>query len=294
MPSTDTVSLAGLSCVVVGGSRGIGRAAAQLLTELGANVVVNGRHADAVDETVHTITSAGGAALGFAGAPDNDRTATDLIDTCRTEYGGIDVLINCAGVAEPTGSSILSITPDQFRRLLDAHLGTVFHTCRIAAPLMAAQGRGTIINTGSTASLGIYGGTGYPAGKAAVNGLTLAIAAELRQSGVRANVICPGARTRLSEGEEYTAHLHDLHARGLLDEMTLRASLSPAPPEQVAPLYAYLASDLSARITGQIFIAAGGFIGRFKRQAPVPLGYRDHAEAAQWSVHEIDELMGRR
>ncbi|ALR10985.1 SDR family NAD(P)-dependent oxidoreductase [Mycobacteroides saopaulense] len=279
------------NCVVVGGSRGIGRAVAQLLADRGAHVVVNGRHADAVDDTVGAITSSGGAAIGFVGSPDNQRTATDLIDACHARYGGIDVLINCAGVAEPTGSSILTITPDEFQRLLDAHLGTVFHTCRIVAPLMAAQGHGSIVNTGSTAALGIYGGTGYPAGKAAVNGLTLAIAAELKRSGVRANVICPGARTRLSEGDEYVAHLHDLHARGLLDEMTLQASLAPAPPECVAPLYAYLAGDLSTRITGQIFLAAGGFIGRFTRQVPTPLGYR---EAPIWTVEEIDGLMGRR
>ncbi|WP_078325127.1 SDR family NAD(P)-dependent oxidoreductase [Mycobacteroides salmoniphilum] len=282
------------NCVVVGGSRGIGRAAAQLLGELGAHVVVNGRHADAVDETVDAITSSGNTAVGFVGSPDNERTATDLINTCRSEFGGIDALLNCAGIPEPAGSSILTITPDDFQELIDAHLGTVFHTSRVVAPLMAAQRRGTIINTGSTAALGIYGGTGYPAGKAAVNGLTLAIAAELKQSGVRANVVCPGARTRLSEGAEYIAHLHNLYARGLLDEMTLQASLEPAPAECVAPLYAYLASDLSARITGQIFIAAGGFIGRFRRQVPTPLGYRDHTESTRWSIQEIDELMGRR
>ncbi|MDM2347603.1 Putative short chain dehydrogenase/reductase [Mycobacteroides abscessus subsp. abscessus] len=282
------------NCVVVGGSRGIGRAVALLLGELGTNVVVNGRHADVVDDTVGAITSSGGTAVGFVGAPDNERTATDLIDTCRTQYGGIDALINCAGIPEPTGSSILTITSGDFHRLIDAHLGTVFHTCRMVAPLMVQQRHGAIINTGSTASLGIYGGTGYPAGKAAVNGLTLAIAAELKRSGVRANVICPGARTRLSEGPEYTAHLHDLHTRGLLDDMTLQASLAPAPPACVAPLYAYLAGDLSARVTGQIFLAAGGFIGRFKRQTPVPLGYRDHALDAPWSMEEIDDLMGRR
>lgn len=279
------------TCVVVGGSRGIGRAAAVLLAEQGAQVVVNGRHADAVEATVRAITAGGGVATGFVGAPDNEQTATDLIDTCRTQYGGIDVLINCAGIAEPAGSSILTISPEDFHRLIDAHLGTVFHTCRVTAPLMASQGHGSIINTGSTAFLGIYGGTGYPACKAAVNGLTLAMAAELKHTGVRANVVCPGARTRLSDGPEYVAHLHDLHARGLLDEMTLQASLAPASPEWVAPLYAYLAGDLSARITGQIFIAAGGFIGRFKRQVPAPLAYR---EGPIWTVEEIDELMGRR
>lgn len=73
------------NCVVVGGSRGIGRAVALLLGELGTNVVVNGRHADVVDDTVGAITSSGGTAVGFVGAPDNERTATDLIDTCRTQ-----------------------------------------------------------------------------------------------------------------------------------------------------------------------------------------------------------------
>ena len=81
----------------------------------------------------------------------------------------------------------------QFRDLIDAHLGTTFETCRAAAPLMVARG-GSIVNTSSFALLGDCGGTGYPAGKGGVNGLTLAIAAELKEHGVRANVVCPGAR----------------------------------------------------------------------------------------------------
>ena len=126
-----------------------------------------------------------------------------------------------------------SITPEDFQRLIDAHLCTVFHTCRVAAPLMATQRHGAIVNTGSTAALGIYGGTGYPAGKAAVHGLTLAIAAELKQSGVRANVICPGARTRLSEGGEYIAHLRDLYAR--LARYEGADSAPPPPPTPTPP-----------------------------------------------------------
>ena len=150
------------------------------------------------------------------------------MDRCIDEFGGIDILINCAGIAEPPGSSILDITPAQFAALLDAHLGTVFATCRAAAPKMVAQGSGSIVNTSSFAFLGDYGGTGYPAGKGAVNSLTLAIAAELKEHGVRANVVCPGARTRLSTGPDYVAHITELNRRGLLDEVSMQGSLDVA------------------------------------------------------------------
>ncbi len=157
---------------------------------------------------------------------------------------------------------------------------------------MAAQGHGAIINTSSVAFLGDYGGTGYPAGKGAVNGLTMAIAAELKPHGVRANVVCPGARTRLSTGAEYENHIADLYRRGLLDEMTMRASLDSAPAAFVAPLYAYLASDLSRGVTGQIFVAAGGFVGSFDRPTPRVLGYRDHHDAQPWSVEDLHKMIG--
>jgi NAD(P)-dependent dehydrogenase (short-subunit alcohol dehydrogenase family) len=277
--------------VVVGGSRGIGAAVAAHLAQYGAAVVVNGRDPEAAAETVAGITAAGGVALAHAGSPSDQATAESLVDKCIEEFGGIHILVNCAGIAEPAGSSILNITPTQFQELLDAHLGTVFATCRAAAPRMVDQGGGSIVNTGSVASLGDYGGTGYPAGKGAVNSLTLAIAAELKQHRVRANVVCPGAKTRLSSGPDYEAHVRELNRRGLLDDASMHASLDAAPPEYVAPMYAYLASDLAAHITGEIFIAAGGFIGRLPRPTPAVIGYRDHHDSPPWSVSELAELM---
>ena len=115
---------------------------------------------------------------------------------------------------------------------------------------MAAQGHGAIINTSSVAFLGDYGGTGYPAGKGAVNALTMAIAAELKAYGVRANVVCPGARTRLSTGVEYEKHIADLHRRGLLDEVTMRASLDSAPAEFRGPPLRLSRQRLGARRDG--------------------------------------------
>lgn len=284
--------LAGRGAVVVGGSRGIGRAVSELLCTMGAAVVVNGRDPDAVRQTVESLTGSGGNAVGVTGAADDEDVAASLIEACTHSFGRLDALINCAGIAEPPGSSILRISPAEFDTLIGAHLGTVFHTCRVAAPVMAAQGHGAIINTGSVAFLGDYGGTGYPAGKGAVNALTMAMAAELNGTGVRANVVCPGARTRLSTGPEYEQHIVDLHRRGLLDEMTMRASLDAAPPGFVAPLYAYLASDLARHVTGQIFVGAGGFVGRFDRPTPRLLGYRDHHDSVPWSIDELHTMIG--
>ena len=283
--------LAGFGIVVAGGSRGIGAAIAAKLAECGAGVVVNGRDAGAVESTVAAITEAGGRAVAHAGSAAEESVADDLIGLCEKQFGAVDALVNCAGTAEPLGSSILDITTAQFRDLIDVHLGTVFATCRAAAPKMVARRRGAIVNTSSFAFLGDYGGTGYPAGKGAVNGLTMAIAAELAEHGVRANVVCPGARTRLSTGPEYEEQIESLRRRGMLDEVSAQGALDAAPPEYVAPMYAYLVSDLAAKVSGQIFIAAGGFVGRFDRPSPSLLGYRDHHDSPPWPIDEIAAML---
>ena len=283
--------LADRGAVVVGGSRGIGAAVAGLLAQHGAGVVVNGRDCKAARATVDGITAAGGRAVAHPGSPSDQPTAESLVDRCIDEFGGIHILVNCAGIAEPPGSSILDISPAQFAELLDAHLGTVFATCRAAAPKMVAQRGGSIVNTSSFAFLGDYGGTGYPAGKGAVNSLTMAIAAELKEHNVRANVVCPGARTRLSTGPDYVAHITELNRRGLLDDVAMQGALDVASPDHVAPTYVYLASDLSEHLTGEIFIASGGFIGRFRRPTPALIGYRDHHDSPPWSVTELAALI---
>jgi NAD(P)-dependent dehydrogenase (short-subunit alcohol dehydrogenase family) len=272
---------------VVGGSRGIGLAVAELLARLGARVLLNGRDPDAVSAGVQRVPGS----VGVAGSPADSAVADALIDRCVDEFGRIDMLINCAGTAEPPGSSILTVSSAQFRELIDAHLATVFETCRAAAPRMVAQGCGAIVNTSSFAFLGDYGGTGYPAGKGAVNGLTLAIAAELAEHGVRANVVCPGAKTRLSSGPDYEQHVTTLNRRGMLDDVSLQGALDAAPPEYVAPTYAYLASDLAAGISGRIFIAAGNFVGEFARPTPGFLAYRDHADAPPYTLDELDAAL---
>jgi NAD(P)-dependent dehydrogenase (short-subunit alcohol dehydrogenase family) len=287
-----TSLLAGRGAVVVGGSRGIGAAVAALLAQHGAGVVVNGRDGDAARATVAAITAAGGRAVAQSGSPSDQLTAESLVDNCIDEFGGIHILINCAGIAEPPGSSILDISASQFAELMDAHLGTVFATCRAAAPKMIAQGGGSIVNSSSFAFLGDYGGTGYPAGKGAVNSLTLAIAAELKGHGVRANVVCPGAKTRLSTGPDYVAHITELNRRGLLDDVSMQGSLDVATPDFAAPTYVFLASDLAGHLTGEIFSASGGFVGKFPKAAPDVIGYRDFHDSPPWTVAELAAMFG--
>lgn len=262
---------------------------AALLAELGAGVVVNGRDAGAAAEAARGIDGA----VDHPGSPADPATADALIDRCTSEFGRIDILVNCAGTAGLASESILAVTSEQFHDLIDAHLVTTFETCRAAAPKMVAQGGGAIINTSSFAYLGDYGGTGYPAGKGGVNGLTMALAAELQEHGVRANVVCPGAKTRLSTGSEYSEHIAVLNRRGLLDDVSTETALNAPPPEYAAPLYGYLASDRAKDITGRIFIAAGGFVGEFARPSPGFIGYRDHKDSPPWSLDELHAMIGR-
>jgi NAD(P)-dependent dehydrogenase (short-subunit alcohol dehydrogenase family) len=279
--------LAGKGAVVVGGTRGIGLAVAELLAEQGAGVVLNGRDPDTAEAAAERLPGA----VAHPGSPASPDIADALIDRCISEFGRIDILINCAGTPGLAAESILKVTSTLFRDLIDAHLMTTFETCRAAAPKMVEHGGGSIINTSSFAYLGDYGGTGYPAGKGGVNGLTLAIAAELKEHGVRANVVCPGAKTRLSTGTEYESHIAELNRRGLLDDVSTQAALDAPPPEYAATTYAYLAGDRAKDVTGQIFIAAGGFVGRFDRQTPAIIGYRDHSDSPPWTVEELGDLI---
>jgi NAD(P)-dependent dehydrogenase (short-subunit alcohol dehydrogenase family) len=273
----------------VGGTRGIGFEVAALLAEQGVGVVVNGRDPGVAAEAAKRIDGA----VAQPGSPSDPAIADALIDRCMAEFGRIDILVNCAGTPGLAAESILDVTSQMFHALIDAHLVTTFETCRAAAPRMVAQGGGAIVNTSSFAFLGDYGGTGYPAGKGGVNGLTMALAAELKEHSVRANVVCPGAKTRLSSGTKYEEHIAELHRRGMLDDVTAQTALDAPPPEYAAPLYAYLGSDRAADVTGRIFIAAGGFVGEFTRQSPGFIGYRDHTEAPPWSLDELDAMIPR-
>jgi len=283
--------LEGTSAVVAGSSRGIGRAVALAMAGAGARVIVNGRGAAEVDDVVSEIGRAGGEARGFTGSATDFDAAGEMIAHCVDAFGGVDVLVNCVGIAEPPGSSILDLGPDDWRGLIDSHLTATFNTCRHATPLMKARGRGAIVNTSSHAFLGHYGGTGYPAGKGGTNSLTLAMAAELREHGIRVNAVCPGARTRLSTGDAYVEHIESLHERGLLNDVVRDASLAPPDAEHLGPLYVFLASERAAGVSGHIFSGSGGYVGLFSQPSEALLVYRDHTREGLWSPDALADAI---
>jgi NAD(P)-dependent dehydrogenase (short-subunit alcohol dehydrogenase family) len=280
---------AGSVAIVAGGSRGIGRAVAAALVEHGARVVVNGRDGAVAEATATELGQ--GAAVGVGGSAADPAVAEALVSTALASFGRVDMLVNCAGFGEPEGSSILNVSDTVWRDQLGVHLDATLATCRAVAPHFVEQRGGTIVNTGSFAFTGMYGGTGYPAGKGGVNSLTAAIAADLAEFGVRANVVCPGAETRLSRDPAVLRQLAELRRRGVLDELSYDASLDPGAPEYVAPMYVFLASPLSAGISGEVFAAAGGFVGRYPRPEPALLGWRDHHDHPPWTVDEIAALV---
>jgi len=281
------LTLEGKAAAIAGSSRGIGASVARTLAAEGASVVINGRDAGTIDALADELAAQGARVARCVGSVADFANAGRLIECCRDSFGAIDILINCAGIAEPEDSSILTIEPAEWQELIDSHLTATFNTCRHAAPLMVEQGSGAIVNTSSHAWLGFYGGTGYAAGKGGVNSLTYAIAAELEDRKVRVNAVCPGARTRLSTGPAYEKKIRDLHARGILSDAMRDASLHPSGPEHVGPLYAFLASELAHTMTGRLFTAAGGYVGlQSGSGGETLLAYRDLAEGP-WPVRDL-------
>ncbi len=296
MSQNSLKSLKNKNAVVTGASMGIGRAVALQLAAAGANVVVNssgggGTAPGPLHELVDEIKTLGGRAVASMGSVANYTYAKQLIETCVESFGTIDILINCAGVKESSGNNILDMTPEDFQHVLDVHLSGTFNTCHAAAPIMVKQGRGAIINTGSRAWLGCYGGTAYPAAKGGTISLTWSMANDLKQYGIRCNVVCPGAKTRLSSGPDYVALIEDLTQRGLLDVALKESALNPAPPEFVAPLYAFLASDLAQHINGKIFSGAGGYVGLLREPVEDLRVYRDHQSGAMWTIEELADQL---
>lgn len=265
--------------VVTGSSRGIGRAVAAELVAHGASVVVNGRDEAVVEEAAREL-----GALAVAGDPSVPGVAEHLRDVVLDRFGRVDALIAVQGVVEPPGSSILDVTRADWDALLASHVTATFEMCRALVPSLVETG-GAVVTTGSHAFLGLYGGTGYPAGKGAVVALTYALETELADRGVRVNCVCPGARTRMSTGPVYEAAIAELHRRGILDDGLRDASLDVAGPEHVATLYAWLVSDAAKGVTGRVLAAAGGYVGEIGRPREKMLAYRD--TATPYTLEEI-------
>ncbi|OBA67181.1 hypothetical protein A5633_26715 [Mycolicibacterium elephantis] len=277
--------------IVTGSSRGIGFAVAKQLASRGAAVVINGRDPEAVRDAERALGEhEARGVIGVTGSASDNEVVARMLEAAAN-FGDIDVLINCAGILEPPNSSILEIEDAGWRDLIESHLHSTFLTCRAVAPLMVANKRGSIINTGSHAYTGLFGGTGYAAAKAGVVSLTKAMAFDLAEHGVRVNAVSPIARTRMTSGSEHENYIEDMYRRGKLDDAARMAALNTPPPEYVAALYAYLASDVSAGVTGRVLVGGGGYLGEFLGPEERLVTHRDHASHPPYTDEEIDDLI---
>ena len=240
------------TALITGASRGIGRAAAELFAEHGYNVAINYRSSRAQAEELREALEKKGAAVLCVGADVSARAEVDeMINLTVSRFGGIDVLVNNAGIAQQ--KLFTDITQGDWNAMLNTNLGGAFNCCQAVLPHMLHKKAGHIVNLSS-----IWGITGascevhYSAAKAAVIGLTKALAKELGPSNIQVNCVAPGViDTDMLAG--FTKE--DLKA--LEDETPL---MRLGTPRDVARAIYFLSSDESSFITGQVLSPNGGFV----------------------------------
>ncbi|MDT7537628.1 MAG: hypothetical protein QOI82_1213 [Actinomycetota bacterium] len=278
-PSPDQLRLDGRSALVTGAGQGLGRAEALALAAAGARVVVNDYDADAAEAVVAEIESAGGEAVAAPGDVSKWATAEQLVTTAIDTYGQLDVLVNNAGVLRDR--TIFNITEEEWDTVIAVHLKGHAGTTRFATAHWRDRSKaagepvyGRIVNTSSEAFLfGSGGQPNYAAAKAGIVALTTATAKSCARYGVRANAICPRARTAM------TAQVFGAAPEGL----------DPLSVDHVAPLVTYLASPAADAITGQVFVAYGPMVAL----ATAPdVEKRFDAEAPTWTTDSLHAAVG--
>ncbi|GAA1775681.1 SDR family NAD(P)-dependent oxidoreductase [Actinomadura chokoriensis] len=245
------LSLAGRTAIVTGAGAGLGRAEALALAAQGANVVVNDM-GPAADDVVAEITKAGGEALAVKGDVGDWSMGDTLVSAAVDTFGSLDVLVNNAGVLRD--KMLFNLSESDWDDVVHVHLKGHASVSRAAAVHWRAASKaaggpvyGRVINTSSEAFLfGSAGQPNYSAAKAGIVALTLSTSAGLGRYGVRANAICPRARTAMTE-----ATFNEGTAPGGLDVMA---------PERVGTFVGYLASPASEKITGQVFVVYGDMV----------------------------------
>lgn len=247
--------LDGRVAVVTGGGRGIGRAVALELARAGARLLVNdlgcvvsgeGVSPGPAEEVVAEIRRMGGQAAADSTSVASPEGGRRVVETARERFGRVDVLVNMAGIQR--AGLLYKLQEADWDAVLAVHLGGHIGTLAAALPLFAEQGYGRCINVTSTAALlGDIGAAAYGTAKGAIVGLTRALAQEYHATGVTVNAIAPHAQTRMAA------------AGGVAD--------SP-PPEDIAPLVAYLASSHAADVTGAVIGAGGGLASLYSPAMP--------------------------
>lgn len=236
--------------LVTGASRNIGRAIALALAADGFEVACFGRDKAALDETADQIRNAGGVASVHVGDVASDDRLDAFAAAAAAQHGGIDVVVNNAGIMREAKAS--DVTPDQFRQVLDVNLVSGYALARAAYPYLCER-KGVVVNVGSMfASMGVPSAASYCTSKAAIEGLTRALATEWARDGIRVVAVAPG----------YV--LSDISRDMLTNPISAKRIISRIPahrygePGEIGDLVAFLASPKAAFITGETMVIDGG------------------------------------
>jgi NAD(P)-dependent dehydrogenase (short-subunit alcohol dehydrogenase family) len=257
--------LAGRRAVVTGSGRGLGAAYAKALAANGAAVVVNGTTPDAVHGVVEEIRAAGGEAVAHPGTIASFAGAEALIAAAVAAFGGVDVVVNNAGVIAER--MMFNMTEEEFRGPLEVDCFGTFAVSRFAVRDMRPRRWGRIVNTADiSAQTGLLGGTNVAAAKGAILGMTYTWGAELARWGITANAIIPEAYTRMHDPLlRKTIELAE--ARGgpvpTFEELVARVP----KPDEITALLVYLASDESAWLNGQVLTMTKKHLGLWSHAA---------------------------
>lgn len=256
--SASKIDFTGQVVIVTGAGRGLGAAYARDLARRGAAVIVNdiGRTVDGESTAVATarsIEDIGGRARASESDVVSRSGAIDLIESALENFGRIDGIVNNAGFLRP--AFVEKMTQAQVDEVVDVHLKAAFHTTTAIWPHLVANGGGSIIYTGSSATFGHEGNSNYAAAKSSILGLTRSIAAEGAPHSIRVNCVLPFAQSLIAVDNPVEGAAM-AHAREALDFLSERRT-----PESVAPLVTYLMSG-GCEVTGEIFSALAGRYAR--------------------------------
>lgn len=236
------------TAVVTGGTRGIGFAIVKTYLDNGANVVVCGSRQETVDKALAKLTEYGDRVMGICPDLCDAGAVGAAFAGVKEKYGSLDILVNNAGISSRT--SLYDYSVDEFGKIFDLNVKAVFVCAQAAARIMKEQGGGVILNTSSMVSeFGQPSGSGYPASKFAVNGLTRSWARELAKDQIRVNAVAPGVTA---------TDMVSALPKEMVDRISAGIPLGRVgQPEDVANAFLYLASDQAGYVTGTVLKVDG-------------------------------------